>query len=404
MKPGFLDKLIERLDKLDPQNLQAQFLRLWQEKGLLEAVFNVLRDGILVLDSQGYIVYANSTAALMLGCSFESANHAFGLASPQPIAKYLKDIDWVNILNLDEQAWSKLISREIEITYPERRFVNMYLMPIPLKDERGLVIILRDITAEREKELKTLKSERLNALTLLAAGVAHEIGNPLNSLHIHLQLLERELAKLPEKSRRNLEELVKVAGGEISRLNAIITQFLKAIRSSPPRREVGRLEEVLKETVAFMKPEIENRDIIVEVKEPEPVPAIAFDRNQIKQAFFNIIKNALQAMTRGGILTITLFSNDRFLGVAFKDNGEGMSAEQVGRLFKPYPWPGRQSAKPDGSGLGLFIVQRIIQGHGGEIEVYSQPKGGTTFTLYLPLAERRFRLLKAPRKRNARKR
>ncbi|MDO9541681.1 MAG: ATP-binding protein, partial [Kiritimatiellia bacterium] len=389
MKSGFLDKIIEKLGKLDPQNLQAQFLRLWQEKGLLEAVFNVLRDGIIVLDAHGCIAYVNSTAAAMCGFTVEAA-------SQQPISKYLKDIEWERILNLEEKEWSKLISREIAITYPEKRFLSMYIMPISLDEDksRGAVVILRDITTEREKERKVLMSERLNALTFLAAGVAHEIGNPLNSLHIHLQLLERELERLPGHNRNNIDKLVKIARGEVERLNMIITQFLKAIRPAVPHRQLWRIEEVLKETIAFMKHEIENRDVIVDVKAPEPIPAISVDRNQIKQAFFNIIKNALQAMTNGGILTITLFSNDRQLGISFKDNGEGMPAEQVGSLFKPY-----HSDKADGSGLGLFIVQRIVQDHGGEIEVYSQPKSGTTFTIFLPLDERRVRLLKAPRRR-----
>jgi signal transduction histidine kinase len=175
----------------------------------------------------------------------------------------------------------------------------------------------------------------------------------------------------------------------------IVTQFLKAIRPAAPHRQLWKIDEVLRETVAFMRHEIENRDVIVEVKMPEPVPALSIDRHQIKQAFFNIIKNALQAMANGGFLTITLFSNDRQVGVSFKDNGEGMSAEQAGRLFKPN-WPGDRGR---GGGLGLLIVQRIIRNHGGEIEVYSQPKSGTTFTIYLPLDERRVRLLKAPRKR-----
>jgi signal transduction histidine kinase len=274
----------------------------------------------------------------------------------------------------------------------------MYIMPIVLNEGklRGAVVILRDITSDREKEIRVLKSERLNALTFLAAGVAHEIGNPLNSLHIHLQLLARELDSLPAGSRKSIEDLVRISRGEVERLNMIITQFLKAIRPAVPDRQPCRMEEVLKETIAFMKHEIENRDVIVEVKIPEPLPVISVDRNQIKQAFFNVTKNSLQAMINGGLLTITLFSNDRFLGVSFKDNGEGMPSEQLGRLFKPY-----HSAKTDGSGLGLFIVQRIIQDHGGEIEVYSRPKAGTVFTMYLPLNERRVRLLKAPRKPRA---
>jgi len=395
MKSGFLDKLIERLDKLDPESLhslQTKLLRLMQEKGLLEAVFNALHEGVIVLDDQGYINYANSAAANLLGFSLQTA-------ARQPIARILKDIEWDRILGLDEKAWSGLINREIEITYPVHKILNFYVMPISLEvdQRRGAVVILRDITGAHEKEMRVLTSERMHALTVLSAGVAHEIGNPLNSLHIHLQLLERELQRLPPATGDACRELLGVARKEVERLNLIITQFLRAIRPTLPRLEVCRIEEVLQETLTFMRPEIENRDILVEVKCPDPVPIVSVDRNQIKQVFFNVIKNALQAMTKGGLLTITLFNNDRYLGLSFKDTGKGISADDLSRLFEPF-----RSDKLQGTGLGLIIVQRIMQEHGGKIEVHSQPGAGMTFTLFLPLDERRIRLLKAPRKPRAR--
>jgi signal transduction histidine kinase len=157
-----------------------------------------------------------------------------------------------------------------------------------------------------------------------------------------------------------------------------------------------QITDVLKETLAFMKREIENRDIVVEVKCPEPVPNISMDRSQIKQAFFNIVKNAMQAIPKDGLLTISVFSNDRAVGISFQDTGVGIKPDDFSRLFEPY-----RTTKPQGSGLGLMIVQRIIQNHGGEIEVHSQPNRGTTITLLLPLDQRRIRLLKAPRKPSA---
>ncbi len=388
MKTGFLDKLIERLNKLDPESLQTQFLRLTREKGLLEAVFNALQEGVILLDDKGRISYSNNAAGNLLSFATDSV-------SGQHIGRFLRDIKWNEILNLDEGEWSKLISREIEITYPDHKFLNFYVMPISMKEsgEKGAVLILRDVTRDREKELNVLKSERMNALTLLAAGVAHEIGNPLNSLHIHLQLMNRELGNLDEKDRGAFEELVKVSGNEVERLNLIITQFLRAIRPSAPQIEPTNIEELLKETLGFMKHDISNRDILVEVQCPEPVPKISVDRNKIKQAFFNVIQNALQAMSKGGLLAISLSSDDRFVGVSFKDTGTGIDAEGLRRLFEPY-----QTTKEAGTGLGLMIVQRIVQDHGGEIEVKSQPGAGTMFTIFLPLDERRIRLLKAPRK------
>jgi len=184
-----------------------------------------------------------------------------------------------------------------------------------------------------------------------------------------------------------------VARTEVERLHLTITQFLRAIRPTPPQLESCQITDVLKETLAFMKQEIEDRDIVAELKCPEPVPKISVDRNQIKQAFFNLIKNALQAMSKEGLLTMAVFSNDRVIGISFQDTGVGIAPDELSRLFEPY-----HTTKPQGSGLGLMIVQRIIQNHGGEIEVHSRPNRGTKITLLLPLDQRRVRLLKAPRK------
>lgn len=387
LKTGFLDKLVERLDRLDPGSLQTYFLRLSQDRGLLETILQAIQEGVLVVDGSGRLIYANRAAERMLGFSMETA-------AGNPIRRYLRDIDWERLLELDEEEWSRVVSREIEINYPERRFVAFYVVPLKAvnQKEEGAVLILRDVTHDREAEAHTLESERLNAITLLAAGVAHEIGNPLNSLTIHLQLLERELNELPPAERENLQELVGVARREVARLDQIITQFLRALRPSIPNFEKASLADVLQDTLKFLKHEIDNRDVLVDVECPDDLPATQVDRSQIRQAFFNIIRNAVQAMPDGGLLKITLSSDDRFVSVSFKDSGPGIPAENIGSIFDPY-----YTTKREGTGLGLMIVQRIVRDHGGEIEVDSQPGSGTTFTLYFPRDERRVRLLKAHR-------
>ncbi len=389
MKSGFLDKLIERLDKLDPDRVQTHFLRLVQEKGVLEAVFNALQEGIIVLDAKGMINYANHAASKMLGFTLEAALR-------QPIARFVREIEWDKIIDLNSKEWSKLINRELEIKYPQHRFLSFYVMPLaaPAIPDRAAVIIFRDITCDREHESRVLNAERLNALTLLAAGVAHEIGNPLNSLHIHLQLLERGLRKIRLAQGDKLRDSVRVAQAEVERLHLTVTQFLHAIRPAVLQRELCSVEDILREILEFLQNEIKDRDIFIELKIAEHIPPVSVDRNQIKQAFFNVIKNSLQAMTQGGTLTVTVFSDDRFVGVACQDTGVGIPADKLNSLFEPY-----QTSKPDGSGLGLMIVQRILQDHGGEMEIHSQEGQGSTFTLFLPLDSRRIRLLKAPRRR-----
>lgn len=375
------------MDRLDPESLQTFFLRLSHEKGLLETIFHAIQEGIVVLDGESRIAYTNRAAAKLLGVSAEDV-------AGQPITRYLHGIDWECVMQLDEQEWSRLVSREIEITYPEHRFIAFYVVPLAVvkQEEAGAVVILRDVTRDREHEAKTLESERLNALMLLAAGMAHEIGNPLNSLNIHLQLIGRELSVLPEGEQKNLRELLAVTQKEVQRLDGIITQFLRAIRPAPPKLETAHVREIVQETLDFLKHEIHDRDVLVEVEIADDLPAIPLDRLQIRQAFFNIIRNAIQAMTNGGLLKIQARATERFLAIAFRDTGPGIAPERLANMFEPY-----STTKAEGSGLGLMIVQRIVRDHGGQIEIHSEPHAGTTFTIFLPREEQRIRLLKAHR-------
>ena len=220
----------------------------------------------------------------------------------------------------------------------------------------GHAMILRDITESRRSTQQTIESERLNALTLLAAGVAHEIGNPLNSLHIHLQLMERKVRELKGKQKAELQESIDVAQSEISRLDSIVTQFLRAIRPSKPELRPENINAIIEETLRFLAPEIKDRDIVVEEELRPDLPLIELDRDQMKQAFYNVIKNSFEAMKRRGILRIRTDMDATHVLVSFTDTGGGISAENLSRIFEPY-----FTTKSSGSGLGLLIVRRIVR-------------------------------------------
>lgn len=373
-----------RLDRVVPGDVQQIVTRLIREKGFLEKVFEALHEGVIILDPNGVIGFLNHAACQFFGLDPEKA-------TGEEISTQIRGLEWDSL-----GKPGKTISRDLEVFYPENRYLNFYLAPIDDAEDEGdalgYVMLVRDLTSTRAEAEETLESERLNALTLLAAGVAHEIGNPLNSLDIHLQLLGRKLRKLPPGDRKPLEENLSTAREEIQRLDLILKQFLHAVRPTTPHRERKDLHEVLHETLRLLEPELEARKIAVQLDLAAGMPPAMIDPGQFQQAFYNLIRNAYQAVPcDAGRITLRTRVNDYEYVISIEDNGTGISPEHMGAIFEPY-----RTTKSSGSGLGLLIVRRIIREHGGEIAIESEENQGTRVLIHLPRAERSVRLLGAP--------
>jgi two-component system, sporulation sensor kinase E len=406
-KSSFLDKVLGRIERLDPEGLQKVVKRLASERSLLETLFNAIEDGVIVIDERGNILYLNQAVTQLIGLKSSDVDD-------RPIMEHLPELDWQALFQLRATGGQRVARHEFEVSYPRPRFLRLYATPLDGEspESSGLALILHDATEARQKTFEAIESERIQALTLLAASVAHEIGNPLNALHIHLQLMERQVKKLktlpagpPATGRRaqplpamsagetgeivqKLEQYLDVAKGEINRLDYIITQFLQAIRPSPPQLKPASLNDIVQKTLALLRPELENRGVTVKEKMARQLSEIPLDAAQIQQVLVNLVKNAMQAMTKGGVLTAQTGQSPEGVWAAITDTGGGIAQEQINRIFDPF-----YTTKKKGTGLGLMIVQRIVRAHGGRIELESHIGRGSTFRIWFPLGKPQPRLL-----------
>ena len=382
-KHSSLDKVLDRLDQLDHANLHNLVQRLARERTLLESVFNTLQEGVLVIDGDGVIEYSNEAAGKLIGLK----DPAVGSTLWRLVPGLRGSLD-----TSGSGQEAPVVTREFELAYPAPRVVRLYMVPFHEDAQSGprFAIILSDITREKQSTAELIENEKVSSILLLAAGVAHELGNPLNSLTIHLQLIDRKLRRLKEsKETRSLEDSIKVCQDEVTRLDGIIRNFLEAIRPRPPDLADLNIVEVLEDVLRFQGRELSDRGLKVEAELPASTPVVSADRNQLKQVFFNLLKNAMEAMPSGGRLSLKVRTDDDSVYLAIADTGTGINAADMAKLFSPY-----HTTKVGGHGLGLMIVQRIMRDHGGHIGIESKEGVGTVVTLQFPQKHRRLRMLK----------
>jgi two-component system, sporulation sensor kinase E len=392
-KSSPLDNVLGRLDDLDPQNLTILVQRLARERKLLETVLGTIREGIMVIGAGGVIEYANASAAQLLGFSQKEVGRAVLWKCVPELARTLH-------LSVDGAlADVSGISREVEVTYPTERILSVYIVPLHIDDssdadnrEIGHAVIVSDITEEKESARKTIESEKVQSIIDLSAGVAHELGNPLNSININLQLARRNLEKTdPNPKRDKIEKSIQVCIDEVERLDGIVKHFLEAVRPSEPDFAELDLATVLEESLEFLGQEFSDAGLVVDVDVGTGLTPVWGDRGQIKQVFFNILKNAREATPSGGHIRIRTYADDEFAYVQIADNGSGIDEADMPKIFRPY-----FTTKSTGNGLGMMVVQRIMRAHGGRIGIDSKKGSGTVVTLQFPQKQRRVRMLEGP--------
>ncbi len=384
MSKRFTERLIERIDQLDHRELGGFLLGLAREKGLLENIFNSMQEGLLVIQPEGTISLLNHSAARLLDIPADSIGRAF------PVV--IEDPGLQEIIEQGLEFPGQALVREFIMVHPQPRWVR--LSRTGLNDGegrfRGVLLILADITRQRKSEAETSLVERLNFLGHLTAGVAHEIGNPISSPFIHTQLIERQVRQLAEPQREKISRTISIIREELRRLDGIVRQFLKTLRPETLHLHENDLSEVVEEVADLVEEELRAKNITLVREYTRGSIRGRMDRNLIKQAVLNLIKNAAQAMPSGGEIAIRLERENAYLKLAVSDQGTGIPGEEIPRLFEPF-----FTTRETGSGMGLLVVYKAIRQHGGYVEVSSRPGEGTTFTIWLPRRPRKIKLLPA---------
>ena len=384
-----LDKVLGRLDDLDEVNLGILVQRLARERKLLETVFDVIRDGILVLDEEGIITYSNVEGRRLIGLKDDISEKVFLHRAAPELAKAIG-------LGLSkDDPYPEVVVREMKISYPERRQIRAYAVPIEdtkttsssARGKTGLTIVMTDVTEEKDKLEAQLEGERISSIMDLAAGVAHELGNPLNSINIHLQYLNRSLNNQKidaSKVSKSLDICIK----EVERLDGIISHFLKAIRPSEPSFQKINLLSVIEETLLLREKELQNKKVKVQMEAGVREPMIRGDLEQVKQVFFNVIGNAIDSIPEDSEIRIISGLDEKFVFAQVVDQGSGIAKENISRVFEPY-----FTTKKKGHGIGMMIVHRIMRDHNGEVGIDSKEGSGTVVTLKFPRNSPRRQLL-----------
>jgi two-component system sensor histidine kinase HydH len=334
-----------------------------------EALVKNMPIGLIALNDQGKIVTCNekAQAVLEVACSDALGREALTIL-PDQLKKILAELP----------AIGGFLERDIRLISAEGKEHIWEAVAAGIMDEGipvGRILLIRDVTSIRQMENEVTRSRHLNSIGSLAAGVAHEIRNPLSSIKGFAVYFKERLSGNKED-----EQTADVMIAETERLNRVISQLIEFARPLELKKEKVQFVELVQHTIKLIAADAQKNKISVKVDAAAEMPAVEVDPDKIKQVLLNIFLNSLAALKEGGKLTIELSRGTDNLTVIISDNGAGIEKMDLPKIYDPY-----FTSKPAGTGLGLAVVQKIMEAHGGRINVESTARKGTKVFLYFPL-------------------
>jgi two-component system sensor histidine kinase HydH len=326
--------------------------------------------GLIAVGNDGLIAACNRSAEDILSL-------APGGVDGKPAREMLPQCLWDLLEDLREGG--KTLEKELECPLEDGRTLPLETLATTLESEEGTplgsILLFRDITEMRQLKEEVARSQRLASLGSLAAGVAHEIRNPLSSIKGFATYFRERYREIPE-DRSTADILIQ----EVDRLNRVITQLLEFARPMTLQKKPVSIGEAAERALRVVAGEAREKNVAVENRIPDDLPAVEADPDRLHQVFLNLYLNALAAMEKGGILTTAAAADaDGTVRIQISDTGTGIPAEDLERVFDPY-----YTTKPSGTGLGLAIVHKIVEAHDGDIRLESGPGRGTVVTFRIP--------------------
>ncbi|HKK49358.1 MAG TPA: ATP-binding protein [Alkalispirochaeta sp.] len=381
---GFVRRALEKLSKLDSEQLEQLLQTVAVENERLAVVLDSMNDGVLVTDEEHRLILVNKAAERLIPLV------SGRIIGDRPLWSVIADQDISQFVQTALENNESVTDQEFALDHGgTTRILSCSLIPLVQAGHiRGNILQLVDISEKRGREARLRRAESLASLTTLAAGVAHEIKNPLGSIGIHNQLIQKMVSKLEQDDAERINSYLTVIDEEIERLNRIVVDFLFAVRPMDTKLEDGDLNGLISDLLGFVQYELEQADIEVVRDLDEELPSLKLDAKYFKQAIMNLVKNAISAMPNGGMLRVSTQKRGDQALLRISDNGNGMSSDVRDKIFEPY-----FTTKDFGSGIGLTLVYKVVKEHMGDISVISKEGHGTTFTITLPLPQREQHLL-----------
>ncbi len=379
----FIERALDRLPKLDEEQIRSLIKRLGGENDLLRVVLDSMTDGLVVLGDEHDIMLFNKAAERLLPFGPEDLleKKLWKVLSDDEIAEFFEES-----LKRQDRVYDKQFTLD---TGGGIRILSCSIMPLVESGKAlGNLVHIEDVTEKRSKEARLRRAESLASLTTLTAGVAHEIKNPLGSIGIHIQLIQKAIEAKARLDKKSISRYLEIVMEEVERLNRIVVDFLFAVRPMNAELERRSLNILVHDIIEFTLFELKDAGIEVEERYADSLPDLDLDEKYIKQALLNIIKNAIAAMPGGGSLQVSTKRDGNAVLLRIKDTGVGIEEENIAKIFEPY-----YTTKEFGSGLGLTVVYKIVKEHGGEISLTSKEGEGTIFTLSFPIPENERKLI-----------